>query len=98
MLQRWTSEVEALLLENVTGLFVKVQELEILCELREEVISLLVDSDEETSVFERKVCEILVKEVATQMIRLVTARIKKIHVLESRVRKLIAGFNRTLSF
>jgi hypothetical protein len=95
MLQNWMNEVETLLTENVSGLFIKIQELEILCKLRGEIISLLV-LDEEASAFERKVCETMVNEVATQMIQLMTTRIKKIHELENIARELIAGFKCTL--
>jgi hypothetical protein len=98
MLQEWMNEVETLLKENVSGLFVRIEELDILCVFRGEIVSLLVDLVEEVGAFGRKVCEILVKEIATQMIRLMSTRIKRIHELERSARKLIDGFKCTLSF
>ena len=41
LLNSWTSQIENLLVNNVGGLFVEIRDLEILCTLRREIISLL---------------------------------------------------------
>jgi len=92
MLHSWMDRIETLLIENVGALFVEIQELEILCGLREEVMSSLVETEEELSPFERRICVILVKEIAAQILRLMTARVHKIHGLEIEARNLISGF------
>jgi len=92
MLHSWMDSIETLLTENAGALFVEIQELEILCGLREEVMSSLVETDEEISPFEGRLCVVLVKEIAAQITRLMTARVQKIHGLEIEARNLISGF------
>jgi hypothetical protein len=84
--------IETLLTENAGALFVEIQELEILCGLREEVMSSLVETDEEISPFEGRLCVVLVKEIAAQITRLMIARVQKIHGLEIEARNLILEF------
>jgi hypothetical protein len=92
MLHSWMDIIEALLTENAGALFVEIQELEILCGLREEVMSSLVETDEEISPFEGRLCVVLVKEIAAQITRLMITRVQKIHGLEIEARNLISGF------
>lgn len=92
MLHSWMDSIEMLLTENAGALFVEIQELEILCGLREEVMSSLVETDEEISPFEGRLCVVLVKEIAAQITRLMTSRVQKIHGLEIEARNLISGF------
>jgi hypothetical protein len=96
MLETWKGEIEALLRDKVIGLFVEVQELDMLCSLRGEIISLLVETDEDVSPFEERICRILVDEIARQMTRLMTDRVKKIHDLEPLATELIANFKGSL--
>jgi hypothetical protein len=92
MLETWKSEIEALLQDKVVGLFVEVQELDMLCSLRGEIISLLVETDEDVGPFEERICAIMADEIARQMTRLMTDRVKKLHDLEPLATELIANF------
>lgn len=90
MLHSWMDNVERLLIENSGALFLEIQELEILCGLREQVISSLIETDDEIGPFERRLCVVLVKEIASQITRLMTAQVQKIHELETEARDLIS--------
>jgi len=92
MLHSWMDSIETLLTENAGALFVEIQELEILCGLREQVMSSLVETEEEISPFESRLCVILVKEIAARITHLMTARVQRIHSLETEAQNLISGF------
>lgn len=95
MLETWKGEIEALLRGKVVGLFGEVQELDMLCSLRREIISLLVETDEDVSPFEERICHILVDEIARQMTRLMTDRVKTLHDLEPFASELVTKFTRS---
>jgi hypothetical protein len=92
MLDTWMDQIERFLKENIGGLFIDIQELEMLCSLRGEIISLLYETEEEVTPFETRLCAILVKEIAAQMTHLMTNRVKKLHELETSAKSLIADF------
>lgn len=92
MLYTWMDQIESLLKENIGGLFIDIQELEMLCSLRGEIISLLYETEEEISPFETRLCAIIVMEIAAQMTRLMTNRVKKLHELETSAKSLITDF------
>lgn len=89
MLHSWMDNVEILLSENSGALFVEIQELEILCGLREQVISSLVETDDEIGPFERRLCAVLVNDIASQITRLMITGVQKIHGLETEARDMI---------
>ena len=91
LLHTWIDSIESLLTENAGALFVEIQELEMLCDLREEIVLCLVEPDEEISPFEGRVLDILDKEISTQIIRLMTTRVQRIHESEAEARALISG-------
>jgi hypothetical protein len=96
MVNNWKEGINDLLRDNVLGLFVDVQELDMLCSLRGEIVSLLVETDDDVSPFEERICRILVDEIARQMTRLMTDRVKKLHDLEPLATELIANLERSL--
>ena len=75
---------------NVSGLFKSVQDLDILCTLRGEIISSLIG--DEAGLFETDICGVLVKEIAGQISRIMTSRVEKLHDLESMARDLLRKF------
>jgi hypothetical protein len=91
-LQTWMREVEKLLTESVAGLFIEIQELEILCSLRVQIMSLLVGTDEEPGPFEERVSKIFIGEIAAQMTRLMMSRVKLVHQLEQLAKDSISNF------
>ena len=92
LLNSWTSQVENLLEDNVGGLFIDIWDLEILCTLRGEIISLFSETEENSTPFEERMNIILVDELAKQITELMRARVKKIHELESSAKELISRF------
>ena len=92
LLDSWTSQIENLLVENVAGLLVDIRDLEVLCTLRGEIISLLSETEENRIPFEDRLNDILIKELAKQITRLMRARVKKIHELESSAKELVSRF------
>ena len=83
MLETWTQEVENLLRDKVGGLFVEIQQLDMLCSLRGEIISILLDSEEDVTLFEERICNVLVNGIARQIKRLMIDRVRNLHDLES---------------
>lgn len=92
MLETWKREIEALLRDKVGGLFMEIQELAMLCSLRGEIISLLLEVDEDISPFGERICRILVDEIARQITKLMTDRVRKLHDLEPIATELITSF------
>ena len=92
LLNSWTNQVENILMDNVERLFIDIQELQILCTLREEIISLFSETEENSTPFEERLNIILVNELAKQMTRFMRDRVKKIHELENSAKELISRF------
>ena len=92
-LSAWQDRVDALLREHVAGLFKGVEDLDILCTLRAEIISAL--ADEETGKFEMGICGILVKEITKQITMMMTHLVRKIHQLEDMATEIIDNFRGT---
>lgn len=92
LLNSWTSQIENLLVNNVGGLFVEIRDLEVLCTLRREIISLLSETEENSTPFEEHLNVILLNEISNQITRLMGARVKKIHELETIAKELISRF------
>lgn len=92
LLDVWTNQVENLLEENIGGLFIDIEELEMLCSLRGEIIPLLLETEEEPSPFETRLCSILTMEIAKQITRIMSDRVKKLHNLERSAKILISEF------
>jgi hypothetical protein len=91
LLDTWMGDISALLEKSAEGLFTDMQDLDMLCSLRGEIISSLIPEDEDVSPFEEKCCGILVKATASQITRIMETRVKKIHELEAIARELIAN-------
>ena len=91
VLDKWTGDINALLEESAGGLFDDMQDLDILCSLRGEIISSLIPEDEDVSPFEEKCCGILIKATAAQITRIMQTRVKRLHELEDMARALIAN-------
>jgi hypothetical protein len=92
LLDFWTGQIEDLLRDKASGLFIEMQELEMLCSLRGEIISLLLETDEDVSPFTERICNILVDEIAKQTTRLMFDRVRKLHDLEPMAIELIINF------
>lgn len=84
-------DISTLLEKSAEGLLTDMQDLDMLCSLRGEIISSLIPEDEDVSPFEEKCCAILVKATAAQITRIMETRVKKIHELEAMARELIAN-------
>jgi hypothetical protein len=88
MLHSWMDDVDTILKESAGGLFIGIQELDVLCRLRAEIISAL---DDDTT-FEERLRGVLIREIAGQITRLMTLRVQRIHQLEDIAREIIEGF------
>jgi hypothetical protein len=91
MLQKWMDDVESSLTASAGGLFLEIQELDILCALRREIVSSLVEMDEGSSRFDVRICGILVREIAAQITRLMRLRVMKIHELVDIAKNFISN-------
>lgn len=91
VLDQWTGDINALLENSAGGLFTEMQELDMLCSLRGEIISSLFSEDENVSPFEERCCGILVKAIAAQITRIMESRVNRIHELETIAREMIAN-------
>ena len=85
MIHSWMDKVNSILNETAGGLFVGIQELDVLCGLRGEIISAL---DDDTS-FEARLRGLLTLKIAEQITRLMTSRVQRIHHLETAARDII---------
>ena len=92
MLETWTQEIEDLLQDKVGGLFVEIQQLEMLCSLRGEIISALMELEEDVTLFEERICKVLVNGIARQITRLMIDRVRSLHDLESMASDLTVNF------
>lgn len=86
-------DISTLLEKSAGGLFTDMQDLDVLCSLRGEIMSALISEEEDVSPFEEKCCGILVKATSAQIIRIMETRVKKIHELEAMARELTANVN-----
>jgi hypothetical protein len=82
-------KVNPILKETAGGLFVGIEELDVLCRLRGEIISAL---DDDTS-FEARLRGLLTLKIAEQITRLTTSRVQRIHQLETVAREIINRIN-----
>jgi hypothetical protein len=82
-------KVNSILKETAGGLFVGIEELDVLCGLRGEIISEL---DDDTS-FEARLRGLLTLKIAEQITRLMTSRVQRIHQLETAAREIINRIN-----
>jgi hypothetical protein len=91
MLSAWKEQINSLLREHISGLFKGIENLDILCTLRTEIISALVE--DQTGDFEMGICGVLVKEIAEQITRIITMRVERLHELETMAKGIIDQFN-----
>jgi hypothetical protein len=89
LVDRWMSDVYRLLTENVGILFSEIRELDSLCTLRTEIIQTSVDQDQATNPLE-PVCQVFLKEIASQLIRLMAIRVGELHRLETAAKALVS--------
>lgn len=92
MLQTWMNDVEAILKENAESLFEEIQELDLLCALRGEALALLIETEDEPRIFRKKICDVLMNEIAGQITRIITGHVKKLQSLGDAAKEIISDF------
>ena len=88
LVDKWMSDVYRLLTENVGILFSEIREPDSLCTLRTEIIQTFIDQDQATNPLE-PVCQVFLKEIASQLTRLMANRVGNLHRLETAAKALI---------
>ena len=89
MVQAFMTNIEDSLNSSAGKLFSEIQNLDVLGELRREIVLSLVETDHESTPFEEKICRIFVTQIATQMTRLLSQKITKITELADTVKQLL---------